>query len=206
MVNLESCSDHDFDRRKPSIERNGVQMKYSRKIKMAKCRCNLLPSRHTVTEDGNPCEVKKLANPRSADMRTRDLLATTQYSIDIIAAILLLTGQITTTGIFLVPEGFYLGATGPILGGVRSTGQSGSAGVILDVVDVLSAVLLIMNAIRVTGPYITSHRFFLVFSGPLFGIKDIVNVLEPEKGHASGSMGLRNYIRNTMVSRMPKSL
>ena len=139
-------------------------------------------------------------------MRTRDLLATTQYSIDIIAAILLLTGQITTTGIFLVPEGFYLGATGPILGGVRSTGQSGSAGVILDVVDVLSAVLLIMNAIRVTGPYITSHRFFLVFSGPLFGIKDIVNVLEPEKGHASGSMGLRNYIRNTMVSRMPKSL
>ena len=139
-------------------------------------------------------------------MRARNLLASTQYSIDIITAILLLTGQITTTGIFFVPEGFYLGATGPILGGVRSTGQSGSASVILDVVDVLAAVLLIMNAIRVTGPYITSNRFFLVFSGPLFGIKDIVNVLEPEQGHESGSLEVRDYIKNTMVNRMPKSL
>ncbi len=139
-------------------------------------------------------------------MRSRNLLASTQYSIDIIAAILLLTGQITTTGIFFVPEGFYLGATGPILGRVRSTGQSASASVILDVVDVLAGLLLIMNAVRVTGPYITSQRFFLVFSGPLFGIKEIVNVLEPDKGHASSSLGLRDYIRDTMVSRMPKSL
>ena len=150
--------------------------------------------------------MKELAKQSSADMRTRNLLASTQYSIDIITAILLLTGQITTTGIFFVPEGFYLGSTGPILGGVRSTGQSGSASVILDVVDVLAAVLLIMNVIRVTGPYITSNRFFLVFSGPLFGIKEIVNVLEPEKGHESNSLGLRDYIRDAMVSRMTKPL
>lgn len=38
-------------------------------------------------------------------------LETIQYSIDFITAILLLTGRITTTGIFVVPEGFYLAAT-----------------------------------------------------------------------------------------------
>ncbi len=147
-----------------------------------------------------------MAKQKSTDGRARNLLATTQYSIDIVTAVLLLTGQITTTGIFFVPEGFYLGSTGPILGGVRSTGQSGSASVILDVVDVFAGLLLIMNALRVTGPYITSQRVFVVFSGPIFGIKQIVNVLEPEKGHESDALGLRDYIRDTMVNRIAKPL
>ena len=47
-----------------------------------------------------------------------------QYSVDFVTAMLLLTGQITTSGIFVVPEGFYLASTGEILGGVRLMGQS----------------------------------------------------------------------------------
>lgn len=148
--------------------------------------------------------VKELQRQRGTRARARNVLATTQYSIDIVTAVLLLTGQITTTGIFFVPEGFYLGATGPLLGGVRSTGRAASAGVILDAVDVLSALLLIMNAVRVTGPYITSQRVFVVFSGPVFGIRQLVNVLEPEKGHERDSVDLRDYLRNAMVNRMTK--
>lgn len=47
-----------------------------------------------------------------------------QYSIDFVTAIMLLTGRITTAGIFVVPEGFFLSATGPILGGDTFEGKT----------------------------------------------------------------------------------
>lgn len=166
---------------------------------MTKSRCNFLPSRHTITKECILREVKELAKKRTG-RRTGNIIASTQYSIDIISAILLLTGQITTSGIFFVPEGFYLAATGPILGGIRMTGRSESSSAVLDVVDVLTSILLILNVIRVTGPYLTSSRFFLVFSGPIFGIKDIVPLTEPDKGFESSYMALRDYIKDAMTT------
>lgn len=136
---------------------------------------------------------------RNARRLSSEFLASTQYSIDIITAILLLTGQITTSGIFFVPEGFYLAATGPIMGGVRLTGQLESASAVLDVVDVLTSILLILNAIRVTGPYITSGRIFIVFSGSIFGINDIGVTAEPDKNFASNCQDLRDYIKHAMT-------
>lgn len=96
-----------------------------------------------------------------------------QYSVDFITAILLFIGQITTTGIFAVPEGFYLALTGPVFGGVASEGINPRFNVALGFVDKIVAILLVLNIVRVTGPYITSGRFFLVVSGEIFGIKEI---------------------------------
>lgn len=62
---------------------------------------------------------RKIRNNRQAAM-----LEPIRYSIDFVTAILLLMGQITTSGIFVVPDGFYLAATGEILGGVRLTGHT----------------------------------------------------------------------------------
>lgn len=128
-------------------------------------------------------------------------LRRTRYGIDLATAVLLVTRRITTSGIFVVPEGFYLGATGPILGGVRLEGGSRSATAALAAVDILVAVLLIIQAIRVTGPYITSQRFFIVFSGPIFGIKEIVGARVPDPRNRAGADAVRDYLKRCLVER-----
>ena len=124
-----------------------------------------------------------------------------RYGIDLVTAVLLLTGQITTTGIFVVPEGFYLAASGPIFGGVRSTGTSTPATVVLSAVDALVAVLLILQAIRDTGVYITSQRFFIVFSGPIFGIKEVVGAVSPRDMQNPQVTAMKRYIRRHLEDR-----
>ncbi|RIV26439.1 hypothetical protein D2Q93_04530 [Alicyclobacillaceae bacterium I2511] len=123
-----------------------------------------------------------------------------QYSIDFVTAILLLTGHITTSGIFVVPEGFFLSATGPILGGDNFEGKTTQTSIGLRTINLVSAILLILNVIRVTGPYITSRRAFVVFSGEIFGIKEIAGAVRMEDMNRRAASQLRQYVRSELLS------
>jgi hypothetical protein len=94
-------------------------------------------------------------------------------SIDIVTAILLLTGQITVTGVFVSPNGFWLSMTGPVFGGVRLTGKTVASSTVLDAVDIVTALLLILGLITVSGPWISSSSFNLTVSGPIFGVTSV---------------------------------
>ncbi len=91
-------------------------------------------------------------------------------AIDYWSAILLLTGQVTSTGVFVSPGGFWVSVTGPILGGMRLSGTGLASGIALDAIDIITAILLILGQLTVTGPWVTSGSFNLVISGPAFGI------------------------------------
>lgn len=138
---------------------------------------------------------------RTSGGKSSTALRSIQYSIDFVTAILLLTGQITVGGIFVVPEGFYLSATGEILGGVRVTGRNEGGTGVLRMVNVITALLLIVNAIRVTGPYVTSGRVFLVFGGPIFGIKEVVGVANVEDMNQGAAGQLRDYLRESVLNQ-----
>ncbi len=138
---------------------------------------------------------------RTSGGKSSTALRSIQYSIDFVTAILLLTGQITVGGIFVVPEGFYLSATGEILGGVRVTGRNEGGTGVLRMVNVITALLLIINAIRVTGPYVTSGRVFLVFGGPIFGIKEVVGVANVEDMNQGAAGQLRDYLRESVLNQ-----
>lgn len=131
--------------------------------------------------------------------RKTAVLQSIQYSVDFVTAILLLTGQITTSGLFIVPEGFYLASTGEILGGVRLTGQTSGAVGILRLVDIIAALLLVVNAVRVTGPYITSGRAFIVFSGEIFGVKEIAGVVPVQDMNIDAVSELREFFRGRLL-------
>lgn len=124
-------------------------------------------------------------------------LSGVQYSVDFVTAILLLTGQITTVGIYIVSDGFLLAATGPIMGGDRLTGIPVPASFGLDAVDVINAFLLILGQVRVTGPYITSGRVYMVWTGPIFGLES-TTVTTPvnEKQQALGQ-----YVKQQVLRR-----
>ena len=141
-------------------------------------------------QEGLVVKSRNIQNHRHAAV-----LESTRYSIDFVTAILLLMGQITTSGLFVVPDGFYLAATGEILGGVRLTGHTPGTAQTLRLVDIISALLLIVNAVRVTGPYITSERMFIVFGGEIFGVEDVVGVLPIGDMNAETGMELRDFLR-----------
>ncbi|QQE79692.1 hypothetical protein [Alicyclobacillus sp. SO9] len=117
-----------------------------------------------------------MANKEQRTHSSRNGLVALQYSIDFVMAILLLIGRITTSGIFVVPEGFFLGATVPIYGGDLFEGKSEEMQLRMRVVNVITAILLILNVIRVTGTYVSSGRQIIGFSGEIIGIKDIAGV------------------------------
>ena len=142
-------------------------------------------------QEGLVVKTRNIQNHRQAAA----MLEPIRYSIDFVTAILLLMGQITTSGLFVVPDGFYLAATGEILGGVRLTGQTPGTAETLRLVDIISALLLIVNAVRVTGPYITSERMFIVFGGEIFGVDDVVGVAPMGVMNAEAAMELRDFFR-----------
>lgn len=97
-----------------------------------------------------------------------DLLRT----LDIITAALLLTGQVTITGIFFQTGGaFGIPVSGPITGGFRIESRSKSklGNVAIDIIDILLAIFLLSDLINVQGTYFTAGRFNIVIGGPLFG-------------------------------------
>jgi hypothetical protein len=93
-------------------------------------------------------------------------------SLDIVSAILLLTGQVTIGGVFIAIEGFALSLSGPFTGS-GAVGKTPNASFVLDVLDVMTALLLIVGEIDVIGTYITANRFTIVVGGPPFGTSKI---------------------------------
>lgn len=88
--------------------------------------------------------------------------------LDQFSAILLLTGQITIGGVFIAPGDFALSLSGPFTGsGVE--GKDEKTSLVLDALDIITAVLLIIGQINVIGTYITAERFTIVVSGVPFG-------------------------------------
>lgn len=120
-------------------------------------------------------------------------------SIDFITSILLLTGQLTIRGVFFTPSGFSLSLTGPIIGGSRSEAREGEPNVnlVIDSIDVITALLLIIGQINVEGTFITSHLFTIVVSGPPFGrLKTEAYVPEAEEFFSNFK---RNVFRKNKV-------
>ncbi|MEH7111005.1 hypothetical protein V7124_01365 [Neobacillus niacini] len=99
------------------------------------------------------------------------LIASLQRDLNIVTAALLLTGQITIVGIFVTPPEFSLSLSGPLFGRTRLEGKNGNkiATSLIDVIDVIIAILLIVDAIRVVSSVVGPTRFAINVSGPIFG-------------------------------------
>jgi len=126
-------------------------------------------------------------------------LSNTQFAIEVFIAILLLTGQISTTGVFIVPEGLALSASGGIFGFPGLRGRSPELSTDLDFLSVISALLLIYGQVRVLGPYVSGSGLFIVYSGEIFGYKSIPAVTNkfPKKHELLGQI-----ITEEMLSRL----
>ena len=104
--------------------------------------------------------------------KERELIFAIQRDLDVVTAILLLTGQITIIGVFVTPGAFRISVGGPITGTSRIEGKDGNTGIniIIDMIDVFLAALLLNNQINVSGAFISSGRFTINVSGPIFGV------------------------------------
>ena len=104
--------------------------------------------------------------------KERELIFAIQRNLDVVTAILLLTGQITIIGVFVTPGAFRVSVGGPITGTSRIEGKDGNVGIniIIDMIDVFLAALLLNNQINVSGAFISSGRFTINVSGPIFGV------------------------------------
>lgn len=105
--------------------------------------------------------------------KEKQTLKDVQRSIDLILAVLLLTGQLTIAGVSIVPGGFRISVGGPLTGGLRLEGKSGKKTLnwIIDVMDVITAILLIKDEINFTSTIVSSTSFTVSVSGPIFGIR-----------------------------------
>ncbi|WP_052712076.1 hypothetical protein [Domibacillus indicus] len=106
-----------------------------------------------------------------------------QREIDIVTAALLLTGQFTVLGIFIAPGSFSLSAGGPITGVARLEGKYKDKAInaAIDAIDILTALLLLMDKINVNGLGIAPEGFSLSVGGPPFGGDKI----QPTRLHTS---------------------
>lgn len=124
-------------------------------------------------QSGKGIPRRRQRKPSKSTDATLDFLEDVQYSIDFLTAILLLTGQLVTTGIFLVPDGLAFASSGDVFGFPRVEGRTPALSVDLDFIDVVSALLLILGQVRVLGPYLSGSGLFIVYSGQIFGYKSI---------------------------------
>lgn len=95
-----------------------------------------------------------------------------QRNIDIITAVLLLSGQFTIVRLIIDPGGFALSVGGPLTGRERLEGKFGNKtlSLLLDIGDILLAILLLSDEINVEGIFIGPGRFSLNITGPIFGV------------------------------------
>ncbi|WP_067936017.1 hypothetical protein [Alicyclobacillus kakegawensis] len=105
-------------------------------------------------------------------------------AIDLWTAILLLTGQVTTSGVYLSSGAIWLSLSGPMLGGTRQQSNATAGGQILDAIDIIIALLLVIGQITNTGPWISSGCFSLVLSGPAFGNPNVPVAASPNETSA----------------------
>ena len=98
------------------------------------------------------------------------IIASLQRDLNLATAFLLLTGQITVKGVFVYPGRFSLSMSGPIFGSTRIVGKPQNiTNTVIDIIDVLIAILLIMDQIRIIGVLVGPGRFSLTVTGPIFG-------------------------------------
>lgn len=102
-----------------------------------------------------------------------------QRTIDTVAALLLLTGQVTISGVFVRPGRFSVSIGGPIFGGRRLEGKNHSraGSLVIDIIDILLAIFLLNDEINVEGTFISSGTFTLNISGPIFGFPKVIPAL-----------------------------
>ena len=116
-------------------------------------------------------DVKKLKNLIDYDQDLH-IVESIQRNIDFITAALLLTGQLTLARIAIEPGGFALSVGGPLTGLSRLEGKFGhtTLNLIIDIGDIVIAILLITNKINVSGVFLGPGRFSINMTGPIFGI------------------------------------
>ena len=102
-----------------------------------------------------------------------------QRTIDTVAALLLLTGQVTISGVFVRPGRFSVSIGGPIFGGRRLEGKNHSraGSLVIDIIDILLAIFLLNDEINVEGTFISSGTFTMNISGPIFGFPKVIPAL-----------------------------
>ncbi len=120
-------------------------------------------------------------------------IATLQRDINLLAAFLILTGQLTIVGVFVTSGGFSVSFGGPITGESRLESKFGdhATNVLIDVIDVIIAVLLIIDELRLVSTVITHSRFSIDFTGPIFGnpvVEPTLPILEHNYQH------IHNYV------------
>lgn len=125
--------------------------------------------------------------------RNGSIVPALYLGLDVVTAILLLTGQIAIGGVFITHDSFGLSLSGPFTGsGSRpSTPQSA---LVLDGLDVITALLLLLDQIHVIGSFLNTSRFTIVVSGPPFGYPRILP-LSPRS---------RRFFRDFRVSVLKK--
>lgn len=141
------------------------------------------------------------AQSRGVFSGKRDVVSGIYESIDLLTAVLLLTGQLMMTGVFVVPEGLYLSLTGPIIGGNKMEGKNKNAHAVLDLLDIFAGLLLAMGALTVTGPYVTSGSLFIVVSGPPLGITDVPVSAVPGKTRGAARRSLYSEFRRAVIQK-----
>ena len=99
-----------------------------------------------------------------------------QRTIDTVAALLLLTGQVTINGVFVRSARFSISIGGPIFGGRRLEGKNHSraGSIVIDMIDILLAIFLLNDDINVEGTFIAPGSFTMNISGPIFGYPKII--------------------------------
>lgn len=107
------------------------------------------------------------------------VIASLQRDINLIIAFLLLTGQLTIVGVFITAGGFSVSLSGPIIGGSRLESKFGDnlTNTFIDVIDVVIAVLLIIDEITLISVIIAAGRFSIDVTGPIFGVSRTVPTL-----------------------------
>ena len=104
---------------------------------------------------------------KSAD----DIVQAVYRGLDLFTAVLLLTDQIRIGAVFVTHEGFGLSLSGPFTGSGAEP-RTPQAELVLDGLDVVTALLLVLDQIHVIGSFITVNRATIVVSGPPFGQPD----------------------------------
>lgn len=115
-------------------------------------------------------------------------------TIDISTAILLLTGQLSATGIFVYPNGLYVSVTGPIFNGQRLLGKNDGSQAALNSIDVVIALMLIIGQLRVYGPFPGPHILSLAITGPALGVTGVPVPHPPGKQAQEVYTGLRQEL------------
>jgi hypothetical protein len=113
--------------------------------------------------------VVRMKTPGKIKTRANAVARSIHRFLDVATILLLLTGQITIGGVFIAPSGFGLSLSGPFTGS-GAVGETPQANLVLDGLDILTALLLVIDEINVVGTFITADRFTIVVSGPPFGL------------------------------------